>query len=203
MDKQNIVVYIMESPSAKDLFDNRQECFTLQQVFKLAGINSSTKLVVNMSMLEDFFRYINKIISKKQHNPIIHFSAHGNTEGIMLTDEKVVYWKTIREFLEKYMVNTLPLLSFSTCEGLNAIKIGLTSNESVFGDLIGPTEKLGWTDSCLAFAVFYNLFINKKYSVEDAVKQMNTAVGFTNSVFQTYRGESVQKLFNKKHGSRS
>jgi hypothetical protein len=202
MNQKQVIIYIIESPHPEDFFDARQESLMLQQAFKLAALKTHSITVVNLEMFKRAITTIEKLCAKKQHYPVVHFSGHGNADGISLTDGTSVDWSTLRGLLE-HLAATLKgklTLSFSACEGWNGVKMGLSSKEAVFQDIVGPKIKVGWADSCLAFACFYNLYLNKALPAKEAVRRMNAAIGYDKNVFFTVTGDMARKAFVNRVG---
>ena len=71
-------ICVIESPSADDFLEKRNEGEMLCRFFHLAGIQSEHKIVVNRPSLE---KALNPALYKKSFEegylPIIHLSAHG------------------------------------------------------------------------------------------------------------------------------
>ena len=77
-------VYVVESPSAPDIYHGRSESFLLQQAIALNGIPCIARYAINK---EAFYAAIRSGLSEAmaQHPnllPIIHLSAHGDSHGI-------------------------------------------------------------------------------------------------------------------------
>jgi hypothetical protein len=190
------IIYILESPSAGDFLMDRNETRTLPGLLELAGIRAVPATVVNAESLKSMMEVIVELIKTESHQPIIHLSTHGDESGIALTDG-FIKWKALREELTpvaKATCNKL-LVCLSACHGLNAIKMAYTDGQEVFEDLVGPRDKISWSDSALAFACFYNLFLQKNLSLKESVNRMNRAVGFDKPVFETVAGLDVRAQY--------
>ncbi|WP_241497555.1 hypothetical protein [Vibrio cyclitrophicus] len=74
-------ILIIESRSAKDIFDDRYEGATLKEVLKLQGVSAKHFEVVNKAYFEKAIKY-----AANKHIKYVHFSGHGSEEGIALTD---------------------------------------------------------------------------------------------------------------------
>lgn len=82
-------VYMVESPAPGDLFDGRTEGRMLSEAPRLADIRTEYRLATNLKMFDiaiigQFLQMARE--SKERALPMLHISAHGNTEGLALTD---------------------------------------------------------------------------------------------------------------------
>lgn len=138
--------------------------------------------------------------------PYIHISAHGDAYKIKFTNGSSLNWRELRELFEgidkkigrvQLRDRTHPnssrlVLCFSTCEGYNAHNI-YSKAPCPFQSIIGPVEKPDWTDSLLAFQVFYHAtnYRQRRLSFDKAVELMNTATGL-NNVFQLFKSPELR-----------
>lgn len=207
-------VFVIESPSPDDVRDGRSEGEALSAALRLAEITSHFYRVHDLTSLGDCFTNIAELtISQKQQDhlkvitiPHLHFSAHGNEQGLGLTGGEFVPWDGLRILLLSLGKATgyigpsgfcLFLITLSTCKGAFANRM--------FGDLphefasdafagqvpkpcigiVGPAEKVSWSDSLTAFITFYHLNLTKHIPAQQAVKVMNQAAGLTDA-FRCY-----------------
>ena len=91
---------------------------------------------------------------------------HGSIDGLTLTDETLLNWEKFHEIIKEFNdlieyieVHGLKIaptyLTFSVCNGFSATKIKDFGEESPYTVLIGPTDAVGWSDSLLAFSIFF------------------------------------------------
>ena len=80
-------ILIIESRSAKDIYDDRYEGATLKQVLKLQGISAKHLEVVDRTYFEKAIKY-----AANENIKYVHFSGHGSNEGFELTDG-FISWK--------------------------------------------------------------------------------------------------------------
>jgi hypothetical protein len=197
MDLKDVTrIYIIESPSEIDILDNRKEGFALSELLRLADIENK---YYQVSCKESLLECLRRIISVendryKNHGFItLHFSMHGNEDGIKLTHSELISWKELYEdYLKNFNLSlgyekskngniVAPIhLHFSTCKGYYGKKIKDYSEHSPYISLVGPIEKVGWSDSLLAFITFYHNTIHKPIGPELAAKKMNDASNLIN-----------------------
>jgi hypothetical protein len=131
--------------------------------------------------------------------PYLHFSAHGNDQGLGLTSGEFVSWAELRELLVNFARSTgylgekgIALLSvtFSVCEGATASRMFRGPLPQPCVAVVGPTHSVSWPDSLVAFITFFHQMIVKDKSAQEAVMIMNQAAGFTD-VFQCIRYSDV------------
>jgi hypothetical protein len=171
-------VYIIESPSAEDLLDGRTEGRVLNEALALAGIPHVYSLVTNEEMLlKAFSDRLVEALRTLNRIPIIHFSLHGNNEGVALTDKKFLTWDYLRNFLLP-LEQTFPgdlLLCMSSCFGFSGCRMAMTAqNELPFSALVGNSDEADWSDAAIAYITFYHLLF-KGLSLEKAVEAMKIA----------------------------
>lgn len=188
-------VYIIESPSRQDLIEERKEGKALYESLILADCDVNYKLVANKEefilslkfIIEDFFEK-----KGKWHTmPFIHISAHGDEDGIQLTNGELVNWQDFEIELAKinqkigflFGLNEYSdfvsriVLCFSACKGFNGYKIWNSNQPCPYQCIIGPVVDVDWSDSLTAFITFYHLANFKERSFSEAVKQMNLSAG--------------------------
>jgi hypothetical protein len=193
--KETRKVYIIESPSPKDLLDGRNEGIALSEMLSLAQIHNQRHTVVDVdTWLEAFGRIVTDI--KRSDNSLgivdLHFSMHGSPQGICLTDGQVLPWTTLYQYIKwfndrvGYMdIDVAPgklygpaSLNFSCCDGFHAKELKAScTNILPYTLLIGPAKVVGWSDSLIAFASYYHNAIHKNFPPKHAVKMMNIAAG--------------------------
>ncbi len=215
-------VFVIESPSLDDIRDGRSEGEALCTALRLAEITSDYYRVKDVKTLGECFASICKTTKSRQQRgdrkvlaiPHLHFSAHGNENGLALTNDEFVPWDGLRIMLLALGKATgyvgpsgycLFLTTFSTCDGAFASRMFFGDPPREFSTkmfaggppkpcigIVGPAEKVSWSDSLTAFVTFYHLNLTKHIPAQQAVKIMNEAAGLTD-VFRCYahdQGES-------------
>ena len=93
-------VYIIESPSDEDLLDGRTEGRVLAEALDLAGIDYSYSLVTTEKSLEiALYERLAEAINSHNKSPILHFSGHGNSQSLGLTDHTTLPWDELGNLL--------------------------------------------------------------------------------------------------------
>src|SRR5690349_12238880 len=100
-DNEGFFVYIVESPSAPDLYHGRFEGTRVAETLQLDGIPCVTRTAINSVAFGAALR-IGLPEAMKQYPgryPILHVSAHGSMEGIQLSSGEVIGWLQLRELI--------------------------------------------------------------------------------------------------------
>src|SRR5574341_1196771 len=100
-EKYTFFVYIVESPSAPDLYHGRSEGSLLADALRLDSIPCVSRTAINPEAFVAALR-IGLPEAMKQfpgHYPILHLSAHGSTGGIQLSSRDIITWNRLRELL--------------------------------------------------------------------------------------------------------
>jgi hypothetical protein len=185
-------VYVIESPSAIDLVEERQEGRALQVALHQARIPCRYYLATSK---EAFLRSLKLITLQRQQDEqqiALHISCHGNKDGIGLTSGEFMDWAELRDILVNFAEEALAyheaakissiVLCMSSCFGLAASS--MNEHESrPFMSLVAPNTSALWSDCLISFLSFYNLFLIKNLSIGEAVNGMNAASA-TGSMFQ-------------------
>lgn len=171
-------VYIVESPGSHDLYDRRSEGEALQKTLRLSGIQSSYHLAIDKQIFSYAFRQglINHYKNAYNYDPIIHISAHGDQNGIGLTNGERINWNELRQYLQP-LNNVLKgglLLSMSSCFGLSGCKMSMLDNNYPCAAIIGSHSSPTWGETNIAYAVFYHLF-RRGLNLQESIKRMNEA----------------------------
>lgn len=186
-------IYIFESPSTKDIIENRKEGNSLFAALKLFNIDC---IYLEFDSNESLISATNKIaedVNKRGIGkiplPYLHLSMHGNEDGIMLSNGDILNWMDLRTILmqlnhevkfakfDEKVVSRFSL-SMSACKGIYAYRM-FNPNECLnpFWSLVGPISEIEWADSLTAFIVFYHSLIYKRNFIPEAIKRMNIAIG--------------------------
>jgi hypothetical protein len=190
-------VYIIESPSADDFYNKRFEGEALEKTLNLSGISSSHHLVVDLkTFYNSFFNGLKEYFDRRETflPPIIHLSAHGNNNGIELTNGNTISWDIIK-ILVTPVNNSLNgglLLCMSSCEGFAGCQMAMQNGELPFWAIIGNNDKPTWGETNIGFAAFYHLFRSDK-NIFESVSGMKAASG--NSNFMHIEGQIAQNLY--------
>jgi len=195
-------IYIVESPSSSDFLEDKQEGQTLMSALKLANIEVAHYTVVNRSTLDICLNNI--FVEHKVDGgdsfviPVIHFSMHGNANGIALTSEQtLVTWNELGSCIVKHNKTAIGFLwiSMSTCQGFNGCKMAFDLLKCPFFMLIGPKIDIAWTDSLTGFLTFYHHINNKRSGIPDSLAAMNHAAGLPADTFSAVIGKEIQQEY--------
>jgi hypothetical protein len=178
--RERFFVYIIESPSASDLFQKRSEGDLIAQGLRLNDIPSLSRIAISKPFFRNALRegVIDAIRLFPNYLPAIHISAHGNTAGISLSDGSIVPWSELRDLLvplNSAMKGTL-LLCMSACKGLSACSMAMNTKETdpPFFAVIGNAATPSWAETAVAYAAFYHVLSSGK-TVNDALEAMKAA----------------------------
>jgi len=198
-------VYIIESPSPNDLYYNVNEGEILEKTFPLLGIETIKKLTTTsdlfkQALTKDILNFSN--IFKRV--PVIHISAHGDRNGLSLTDGSTIGWEQLKEFLRpiNHTYKDTLIICLSACESWTGCKMTMCSGERPFFYLIGTIGAPSWRETIVGFTVFYNLLM-KKQKFESIIEIINQAsggdyfVGLEAKNIQTAYLNKIEESFQK------
>ena len=191
-------VYIIESPSAPDLYHRRSEGGLIERTLNLHNIPCVTRLVIS----RDAFIASIKIGLVEEMKafpgllPILHISAHGGTDGLQLSNGEQIPWTELRDLLlpVNKALNGALLLCMSSCEGFSACRMAMQAlgEEHPFFAVISNTKTPTWSETAIAYAAFYHLIAKGEYVVK-AVEAMCLAAG--NQDFMTITATQAQQVY--------
>lgn len=175
-------VYVIESPSAVDLYHRRGEGDVLLQALPLSGITCVSRCAITREAFTAALQIglKDEMARFPQWFPILHISSHGNGDGIQLSSTELLTWQELSDLLTPInaaLKNTL-IVAMSCCEGYSGTRMAMRTDEAPlpFFALVGSSQKPTWSDTAIAFLVFYHRLI-KGAHVTEAVQAMNTATG--------------------------
>ena len=191
-------IFIIESPSEEDIKADRKEGLALSEILRLTNIQNKYSKVDSLESFKGTLKQISSEVKEniKGYGAItLHFSMHGNDQGIGFTNGDFLDWKNlykiIKDFNDDVGYITLPggrklapiNLHFSVCKGFNAIAIKHMGVEAPYQSLVAPTVAVNWADSIMAFATYYHSTLHKVKGSKVAIKEMNSINDF-NDVFK-------------------
>ena len=198
--EQFFYVHIVESPSPSDFLNGLTEGRALCSFLEMAGIQHQYNVAVNAEQftiaMTDRFR---ESWSKFKCQPILHLSAHGNTDGIALTSQHergdLIRWHDLGRMIKPIHDAYGGCLGvcMSSCEGLQGMRMFDVIEEAdlPFAWIIGPETKVDVRDAALAFSVLYRRM--QCNNVENVIEAMRAASGVDG--FEMICGETSQKHF--------
>lgn len=203
MNIANLLVYIVESPSPKEIYNKSYEGQILSDILRFLNITNQYKMTINKeeflyALTENIAKVLLKIIEQRPEPPrlIIHISAHGDETGIQLSCGELITWDELREILSplnKALSNTISLC-MSSCKGFNGIKMAFSAR-SPFHTIIGSPLDVSWSDTIIGFSSLYHL-LNKTTDIRKAIKGMRVSSG--NKSFLLAEDRKIKEIFAKK-----
>lgn len=168
MKKQKIL--IIESRSDLDIYDERCEGNTLKKVLELQGVNAKCIEVVNEGMLIKALK-----IAQREHIKYIHISAHGSSDGFILTDEGFITWKDFDRIA--WPILRGKCICFSSCSVGRGAEQLFNFHKSFCNAIVGPTRNITWGEGLVAYSAFYHRAQSHEKSSFQDVRVMNHIVG--------------------------
>lgn len=183
-------VYIVESPSAPDIYHGRSEGYLVSNAVRLDGIPSVTRTAINAEAFGAALR-LGLPEAMKLHpdlTPVLHLSAHGSTDGIQLSSGETLSWQDLKALL--IPINTslgnMLVLCMSACDGYSACRMAKQEGDGPhpYFAMIGSYEKPTWADTAVAYSAFYHL-VSKGRTLPDALLGMKAASGSDSWILET------------------
>lgn len=175
-------VYIVESPSAVDIYHGRGERGMLEHAVSLNRIQSMSRVVISEEALRAALSIGLAEAMEKHQNllPLLHISAHGDSEGIELSNGDQVPWYELRDMLKpaNAALGGKLLVCMSCCQGYAGIRMAMYPNETElpYLALVGNAQSPTWADTAVAYATFYHR-IARGDNIVAAVSAMRSASG--------------------------
>jgi hypothetical protein len=168
-------VYILETLSPKDFYERRLDGHAANEILKILDVTTEYRIAFTKPLVE---RAITEAAKSKAQ--ILHFSSHGNSTGVILTNRKNISWKAFVELI-KPAAGPDKALVMATCGGGDQqLTKALTAADVVFGWVFGSTaEKVHFSDSCLAWSILYNRLYDHgfdKHALMTTLKAINAAI---------------------------
>jgi hypothetical protein len=180
--KFTFFVYIVESPSAPDLYHGRSEGERVASTLRLDGVPCVTRTAISQEAFVAALR-VGLPEAMKQfpgHYPVLHLSAHGSSSGLQLSSGQVITWVELRAMLTpiNQSLNGALLLSMSACEGYSACQMAMQESDAPhpYYVMVGNCGTPTWSDTAVAYLAFYHL-LAKGRLIPEAVAAMSAASG--------------------------
>ena len=158
----NFFVYVLESPSALDLYHDRAEGDHIGSLLKLLNIPFETHTLSSKALLVYALDVGLREAEAKRlgRRPIVHISCHGNGDGIGFTDGGFIAWDELRELLKPVNARNgrQLILCMSSCDGYSGVRMAMETRpeaEHPFFVLIGPSGTPTWPQTAVAFTTLY------------------------------------------------
>jgi hypothetical protein len=175
-------VFVIESPSAADLYDRRSEGEIVRQAVELNGLCCVVKTAISLAAFDACLKVSlsRAMETLPSHIPLLHISAHGNGDGIQLSDGKFMSWIELKERLRpvnRALGGSL-VVCMSSCQGYAGIRMAMHVDEVdlPYLALVGCNSMPSWGETAVAYATLYHQLWRGE-TIGDAVSAMRIASG--------------------------
>lgn len=189
-------VFVIESPSAVDLYHRRSEGEIVRQAVELNGLQCVVKTAISLAAFNACLKVglSQAMETLPGHIPLLHISAHGDANGIQLSDGYVMSWAELKDHLRpvnQALGGTL-VVCMSSCEGYAGIRMAMHLDESdlPYLALVGCGTKPTWGETAVAYATLYHQLWRGE-PIGEAVSAMRVASG-NESFFVEHAEQSRQ-----------
>ncbi len=175
-------VFVIESPSAVDLYHRRSEGDIVRQAVELNGIMCVVKTAISR---EAFIACLKVGLSEAMSNmpgfiPLVHISAHGDAHGIQLSDGYLMSWAELKDHLRpvNHALGGSLVVCMSSCEGYSGVRMAMHINEAdlPYFALVGCGSQPTWGETAVGYATLYHQLWRGEY-IDHAVQAMRVASG--------------------------
>ena len=177
-------VFIIESPNAKDLLDERNETESIISVCKMFEHQIADFFVKSKNELCETINYINGIDIEENDYIIFHFSCHGNEDGLAFGNDFLT-WNDFIIAIKTLFTNSklADKYSFiiSAC-GANKQKISKTFTKvasKIETNIFPPkfiitfnTDIVNWQDAILCWTILYHQLIDAQNISRKEIQQI-------------------------------
>ena len=191
-------VFVIESPSASDLYHRRNEGDIVRQAVELNGIKCIVKTAISRIAFDACLKIglSEAMETMPGYIPLLHISVHGDSNGIQLSDGYVMTWAELKEHLHPVnaALSGSLVVCMSSCEGYSAVRMAMhpDDNDLPYFALIGCEAKPTWGETAVAYTTFYHQLCLGEY-IWRAVEIMRTASG--NQHFFLEHAEQSRKAY--------
>jgi hypothetical protein len=188
--RPQLFVYVVESPSAPDLYHGRSEGELVARAVRLDSIPSVTRTVINPVAFEAALRLglVEAMKEMPGRIPVLHVSAHGSQEGIQLSSGDDLSWAAFEALLtpiNESLGGSL-VLCMSACNGYSACRMAMQKPDGPhpYLAMVGNFRTPTWSDTAVAYSAFYHL-LSKGHGIRQAVESMKAASGNDQWIVET------------------
>lgn len=181
-DRTKFFVFVIESPSASDIYHRRSEGEIIRQAVELNGIKCIVKTSISLAAFDACLKIglAEAMAIMPGYIPLLHISAHGDAHGIQLSDGYIMPWEELKDHLRHVnaALSGSLVVCMSSCEGYSGIRMAMHLNEAdlPYFALVGCGSKPTWGETAVAYATFYHQLWRGEY-IADAVTAMRVASG--------------------------
>jgi hypothetical protein len=175
-------VFVIESPSAVDLYHRRSEGDILKQALGLNGILCIVKTAISLDAFDACLKIGLSDAMKEypDYLPLLHISAHGDTDGIQLSNKHIIEWNELKEHLRPInkALNGSLVVCMSSCEGYSGVRMAMTHQnpELPYLAIVGTGNKPTWAETAVGYITFYHQMCRGEH-ISNAVDAMRVASG--------------------------
>jgi len=175
-------VFVIESPSAVDLYHRRSEGDIVRQAVELNGIHCIVKTAISRVAFGACLKIGLKQAMAQLSGflPLLHISAHGNSDGIQLSDGYVMPWAELKDHLRPVneALGGSLVVCMSSCEGYSGIRMAMHTDQVdlPYLALVGCAAKPVWGDTAVGYSTLYHRLWRGEH-IATAVDAMRVASG--------------------------
>jgi len=191
-------VFVIESPSAVDLYHRRSEGDIVRQAVELNGIACVVKTAISLQAFDACLKIgLSEAMNRLPgYVPLLHISAHGDANGIQLSDTYVMAWPELREHLRpiNQALGGSLVVCMSSCEGYSGVRMAMHPEDPdlPFLALVGTGNKPTWAETAVGYATLYHQLCRGEH-IAAAVAAMRVASG--NETFWVQHAESSRQTY--------
>jgi hypothetical protein len=180
--RSKFFVFVIESPSAADLYHRRSEGEIVRQAVELNGLSCVVKTAISPAAFNACLKIglSGAMSALPGHIPLLHISAHGDMQGIQLSDGYLMSWAELKDHLRPVnrALNGSLVVCMSSCEGYSGIRMAMHIDESdlPYLALVGCGSKPTWGETAVAYATLYHQLWRGE-TIGEAVSAMRVASG--------------------------
>lgn len=192
--------YVIESPADKDLFDGTGQSLVMGEICHILRWPCVSRIVTSKPMLKKAF----KEIRTDSEVVMIHMAAHGNAEGIGLTDGEFIRWDELVEIGHKAFLEKIVVISACESDGSNGLCEAMRKAGTPAFFVTGTQRLISHEEALTTWPLFYSTFRRVffedkslkgngplprfKEAFQEAVKLVNAICGDL-CVYQRWDGE--------------
>jgi len=175
-------VFVIESPSAVDLYHRRSEGEIIRQAVELNQIPCIVRTAISLEAFDACLKIGLSDAMKAMPGsiPLLHISAHGDSNGIGLSNGYHMTWNELRSHLRPIneALNGTLIVCMSSCEGYSGTRMAMypTDSKLPYLVLVGCVTKPVWGETAVGFATLYHQLARGEH-IDTAVAAMRTASG--------------------------
>jgi hypothetical protein len=191
-------VFVIESPSAVDLYHRRSEGEIVKQAVELNGIVCVVKTAISLQAFDACLKVGLSEAMKRLpgYVPLLHISAHGDGRGIQLSDGYAMPWRELREHLRPVndALGGSLVVCMSSCHGYSGVQMAMDTENSPlpFYALIGSGNQPTWAETAVGYATLYHQLCRGEH-VTVAVQAMQVSSG--NDMFWVQHAEATRQSY--------